>query len=101
MQYILNRDGSRNRDFRPASQLNEWVAPTVLFNPHNYQPLGFYERQQPQPVTWMDVWRSSTHRAPAAVFDSNGNQLYPTRINNCGVPVKTKYEPLYSKSRQL
>lgn len=52
MEIILNPDGTRNRDFRPYINMEEYTANTAFYDPNNYIQYGLYDSAQPQLKSW-------------------------------------------------
>lgn len=73
MNVILNKDGSRNRDFRPYINEEEQSNNLSLYDPNGRGVhYGLYDSAQATCGSWMDVYRAYPSKTPAAVIDSDG-----------------------------
>ena len=81
MQVLVNKDGSRNRQFRPYIDQEELYRNVPLYDPNGQGPFyGLYERAQPPCMTWRDkMWQfeRATHVGPAFTIDRQGISHYP------------------------
>ena len=81
MQVLVNRDGSRNRSWRPYIQDEELYRNIPLYDPNGVGPFyGLYERTQPPCMMWRDkLWQfeQRTHAGPSFAIDRQGVTHYP------------------------
>jgi len=82
MNVLVNPDGTRNRDYRPYIDQEEFKRNVVLYDPNGYNiDTGLYARTEPGCQRWVDHFHQDqlrTHRRPYERIDADGraNILY-------------------------
>lgn len=82
MEVLINRDGTRNRDYRPYIDQEEIYRNIPLYNPNGRGPhYGLYDAAQPACPSWrgqINKYEVYNHFQPAYVIDKNGVSHYYT-----------------------
>lgn len=92
MQYLLNKDLTRNYDYRPYINLDEYTYQTRPYNPNSYDlDQGLYSRTQPSLPYFIDtMWQFVTDNNLSLddedYVDKGGRQHYSSQRANYGMP---------------
>lgn len=80
MQVLVNRDGTRNRDYRPYIDGEELYRNVPLYDPNGKGPhYGLYDSAQPACQSWTNQllkYEKHNNFQPAFVIDRNGISHY-------------------------
>lgn len=77
MEVLVNSDGTRNRDFRPYIDQEEWKRNLILYDPNGQrlENTGLYDRTRPACERWVDHFHrfeTRFHAPPGFRVDVDG-----------------------------
>lgn len=84
MEVWVNADGTRNRDYRPYINGEEYYRNVPLYDPNGPGPnSGLYDRTQPMCMNWIDKMNQTRHGRnrtghvlrPSAVITGDGRYI--------------------------
>lgn len=83
MEVLVNADGSRNVEFRPYIDQEEWKRNLILYDPNGYNVgTGLYDRSQQTCGRWVDhfhQFQKQHHTPPEYIVKPDGQMKYITR----------------------